>query len=119
MLANVARLLFFEIICGKVYLHYIIALYYLHCSEGFQEIKFLSKYINQFNILFPSLSGFRPNFPTTMALMKFTNDLCTSFDKCRLTGAIFIDLSKEFDMVDHYLLLDKLHSIGFDQNSLF
>ncbi len=43
--------------------------------------------------------------------MKFINDLFTSFDKCQPTGAIF-------DMVDHYLLLDKLHSLGFDQNSL-
>jgi len=53
---------------------------------------------------------------STTALMKFTNDLFTSFDKGQLTGAIFIDLSEVFDMVDH--LPDKLHVVGFDQNSL-
>jgi len=29
------------------------------------------------------------------------------------TGAIFIDLTKVFDLVDHYILLDKLYNIGF------
>ena len=41
-----------------------------------------------------------------------------SSDNNQLTGAIFIDLSKAFDLVDHYLLLDKLYSIGFSQNAL-
>ena len=34
------------------------------------------------------------------------------------TGAIFIDLTKAFDMVDHYLLLDKLYAIGLSSDSL-
>lgn len=38
--------------------------------------------------------------------ISFTNDL-SSFDTGQLTGAIFID-PKAFDMVDYYLLLDKL-----------
>ena len=35
-----------------------------------------------------------------------------------LTGAIFIDLTEAFDMVDHYLLLDTLHAIGLSDSSL-
>lgn len=35
-----------------------------------------------------------------------------------LTGAIFIDLTKAFDFVDHYLLLDKLHDIGLSENAV-
>lgn len=34
------------------------------------------------------------------------------------TGAVFLDLTKAFDTFDHYLLLDKLHSIGLDRSSL-
>ncbi len=78
----------------------------------------LSHYLDLNNILSCSQSGFRPNFSTT-ALLKFTSDVFSSFDSDQLTGAIFIDLSKAFDMVDHYLLLDKLYSIGFSQNALF
>ena len=42
----------------------------------------------------------------------------SAFDTGQLTGAIFIDLSKAFDIVDHYLLLDKLPHIGLNQNAV-
>lgn len=63
----------------------------------------LSLYVNSFNILSHFHSGFRPNFSTTTGLLKFTNYVFTSFDQGQTTGAIFIDLSKAFDLVDHYL----------------
>lgn len=34
------------------------------------------------------------------------------------TGAIFIDLVKAFDLVDHYLLIDKLNNIGLSLNAV-
>lgn len=42
-----------------------------------------------------------------------------SCNEGQLTGANFINLFKAFDMVNRYLLLDKLYSIGLNQNPLW
>lgn len=89
-------------------------------AKIFEKLIFnqLSTYINDHNLLSPHQSGFRPNHSTTAALQKFTNDIQSAADRNMPTGAIFIDLAKAFDMVDHYLLLDKLHAIGLSTDSL-
>ncbi|XDV21785.1 hypothetical protein PO909_026805, partial [Leuciscus waleckii] len=89
-------------------------------AKIFEKLIFnqLSTYLTDHNILSPHQSGFRPSHSTTTALLKFTNDILSAADSNMLTGAIFIDLSKAFDMVDHYLLLDKLYAIGLSSNSL-
>ena len=42
----------------------------------------------------------------------------SSIDNNMSTGATFIDLSEAFDMVEHYLLLDKWHVICLSKHSL-
>lgn len=76
------------------------------------------KYINEFSIFSPNQSGFRPNYSTTTVLTKFVNDVTSSLDNNMSTGAIFIDLTKAFDLVDHYILLDKLYNIGLSEQSI-
>lgn len=51
----------------------------------------------------PYQSGFRFNHSTTTALLKFTNYVFSAADDGKLTCAIFLDLSKAFDLVDRYL----------------
>ena len=70
--------------------------------------KIFEKQITDINILIiPRQSGFTPNSLTTTTLLKFTNYLFTASENGKFTGAIFLDLTKVFDIVDHYLHLDK------------
>ncbi len=78
----------------------------------------LSTYLSINNILSLFQSGFRPNHSTTTALLKFTNDVLLAANIGELTGAILMDLTKAFDFVDRYLLLDKLHAIGLSDNAV-
>jgi len=45
------------------------------------------------------------------------NDIAQALDSKLDCVALFIDLSKAFDTVDHTILLERLHNIGFDYNS--
>lgn len=49
--------------------------------------------------------------------IKFTNDVFSSLDKGHYKMLFFLDLTKAFDLVGHYLL-DKL-AIGLPQQALF
>ena len=56
--------------------------------------------------------GFRPKLS---ALTHFTDNIFLHMDSGRLTGAVFLDLSKAFDTVDHNLLLHKLKSVDLSE----
>ncbi|PFX12690.1 putative RNA-directed DNA polymerase from transposon BS [Stylophora pistillata] len=63
-------------------------------------------------LLFQFQSGFRRGHSTSTALLDVLEYILKNMDGGNLTGAIFLDLSKAFDMIDHSLLKIKLIALG-------
>ena len=78
----------------------------------------LLKFIQGNKMLVPEQSGFRAKHSTTTALLKVPDDWLQAMDNGHYTGAVFIDLHKAFDMVNHELLLSKLARLGIVGKSL-
>lgn len=75
----------------------------IHCKQ-------LSLYLENGNWLNDSQRGFRAKQSIMSALLLFTEHLRYSLNKGQITGAIFIDLRKPFDNLNHQILLDELIS---------
>ena len=65
----------------------------------------------------PSTLVFDPSYLNT-ALTHFIDNVLLNVDSGRLTGAVFLYLSKAFDTVDHNLLLYKLKSVGLSDDTV-
>ena len=68
----------------------------------------LHKYLVKENILYKKQYGFQKGHFTEHAVAQLVDQIHDSFEKREYTLAIFIDLSKAFDTVDHSILLKKL-----------
>lgn len=75
-------------------------------------------YLLEHKILTPRQFGFRPQLSTEIAITHFTDSVLDSMDKGRVTGAVFLDLSKAFDTIDHMSLLQKLTNVGFTSSAV-
>lgn len=64
------------------------------------------------NLLSNTQSGFRPQHSTLTAAIDVTDYILSNMDHGEVTGAVFLDLKKAFDTVDHGVLLSKLSSLG-------
>ena len=80
--------------------------------------KHLFAYLNKYKLLHEAQSGFRKHHSCQTALTKLINDWLSHIDKGNIVGAIFFDLKKAFDVVDHEMLLQKLALYGVRGTSL-
>ena len=72
----------------------------------------LLEFLNENNILTQNQFGFRKNYSTELAIADIYNNLLDNLEKKKHTCAVFLDLAKAFDSVDHTILLKKLHKYG-------
>ena len=73
---------------------------------------FTCRYLN------PLLCGFREKHSTQHALLRFVETCKRALEKGDSTGAVFFDLSKAFDCLNHDLSIAKLEAYGFSKASL-
>ena len=64
------------------------------------------------------LCGYRKGFNAQHALIALIEKWKESLDNKGYAGAIFMDLSKAFDTINHQLLVAKLYAYGFEKGAL-
>ena len=89
-------------------------------SKLFEKVIYqqLYKYFEDSNVFYESQYGFRKGHSTELASLELVNRLLSKMDKGEVPVAIFIDLSKAFDTLDHDILLYKLKCYGLTGNSI-
>jgi hypothetical protein len=75
-------------------------------------------YFCQNKLFFPNQYGFREKHSTELALLEFVDRIHSDLDNKRSPFAIYIDLSKAFDTIDHEILINKLHHYGIKNTEL-
>lgn len=72
----------------------------------------LTNFLEINNLLSDCQFGYRANRSTDLATSSLIDDIRMSAEAGMLTGAIFLDLSKAFDTINHDLIIKKLASYG-------
>lgn len=83
-------------------------------SKVFEKVMYnrIIDFLSKHDILYQYQFGFRKKMSTEMALAIATDKVSQEMDKGNNAIAVFLDLKKAFDTVNHTILLDKLYHYG-------
>ena len=71
-------------------------------------------HLDEHNLFDEYQSAYRPAHSTETALIKIHHDISEALDRGSIVAMVMLDLSAAFDMVDHEILIKRLHvSYGF------
>ena len=75
-------------------------------------------YLDHLSLLYKHQYGFRRGRSTAQAVGQLNNFVLDAMDGQKVTGMLFLDISKAFDSINHKILLGKLEHIGLSSRSL-
>ena len=83
-------------------------------SKIFERVMHIRLYafLEDHNLIYKNQYGFRQKYSTEHAVTHMIELIKNKLDNKRWVGAIFLDLEKAFDTVNHEILLKKLHHYG-------
>ena len=83
-------------------------------SKIFEKIAHnqISNYLKENKLFYKSQYGFRDEHSTELASLELIDRVMTAFESKQTPLAIYMDLSKAFDTLDHTILLHKLEHYG-------
>ena len=77
-----------------------------------------TSYFQDNKLFYPSQYGFREGYSAEMAALELTDRILQEIDSKNISLAIFMELSKAIDTLDHTIFLKKLSYYGIGGNEL-